>query len=108
GRGAGGQLLGEKFVDLFELRVGRVRSGRLAAGCDGRGTQEKKRCEMATGEGSAHRGSQSTISKRYSSITGLVSTSLEIRSSCFCASSRLQPSRLRTKNFPWRTSLTWP
>src|SRR5258708_4532414 len=49
---------------------------------------------------------QSTISKRYSSITGLVSTSLEMRSSCDCASSRLQPSRFRTKNFPWRTSLS--
>src|SRR5260221_4734565 len=49
---------------------------------------------------------QSTISKRYSSITGLVSTSLEMRSSCDCASSRLQPSRFRTKNFPWRTTRT--
>src|SRR6266567_8695209 len=47
----------------------------------------------------------STISKRYSSITGLVSTSLEIFSNCCCASSRDQPSRFSTKNFPWRTSV---
>src|SRR6266446_1409415 len=49
---------------------------------------------------------QSTISKRYSSMTVFVSTSLEMCSSCFCASSRLQPSRFKTKNFPWRTSRT--
>src|SRR5204862_2884327 len=39
---------------------------------------------------------QSTISKRYSSMTVLVSTSFEMCSSCFWASSRLQPSRFRT------------
>src|SRR5258707_11769452 len=50
-------------------------------------------------------GAYSTISKRYSSMTGLVSTSLEIFSSCCCASSRDQPSRFSTKNFPCRTSV---
>src|SRR5581483_5013934 len=49
---------------------------------------------------------QSTISKRYSSITGLVSTSFEMRSSCRCASSRVPPSRVNMKNLPWRTSVT--
>src|ERR1700726_2170474 len=49
-------------------------------------------------------GAYSTISKRYSSMTGLVRTSLEMRSSCFWASSRFQPSRFKTKNFPWRRS----
>src|SRR5579859_860084 len=48
----------------------------------------------------------STISKRDSSITGLVSTSFVMRSSCFTASSWVKPSTFRTKNFPCRTSFT--
>src|SRR6266849_7839812 len=74
-----------------------------------RGKRIPRRCasrnDKRRGRKLGRDGGYSTISKRYSSMTGLVNTSLEIFSNCCCASSRDQPSRLSTKNFPWRTSV---
>ena len=90
-----------------KMRIGSVRAG-LASGERqqasrteaGKGRKERsnrtRECSLAF----HHEGeSQSTISKRYSSMTVLVSTSFEMCSSCFCASSRFQPSRFKHEKF---------